>query len=117
MTLSRAWRRRALASCCRTTTDGSAMSGQASGAAKERSEQHADAEGDQQRGGRLLVDEARDLGSGRAGRLLGGCRGPLDMLARLHLGFLGGFADQPRHRSEEHTSDIQSLMRISYTVF
>src|SRR3546814_3690216 len=26
-------------------------------------------------------------------------------------------ADRPRHRSEEHTSELQSLMRISYAVF
>src|SRR3546814_16791030 len=98
MTLSRAWRRRALASCCRTTTDGSAMSGQASGAAKERTEQHADPEGDQQRGGRLLVDEVGELGSGRASRLLRAGCGPLDILARVPLRLLGGFAPQPRPR-------------------
>src|SRR3546814_10321343 len=27
------------------------------------------------------------------------------------------FALAPRHRSEEHTSELQSLMRISYAVF
>src|SRR3546814_10533316 len=28
-----------------------------------------------------------------------------------------GFAPAARHRSEEHTSELQSLMRISYAVF
>src|SRR3546814_8118134 len=28
-----------------------------------------------------------------------------------------GAAEQPTHRSEEHTSELQSLMRISYAVF
>src|SRR3546814_5393761 len=28
-----------------------------------------------------------------------------------------GDARQPEHRSEEHTSELQSLMRISYAVF
>src|SRR3546814_4084481 len=27
------------------------------------------------------------------------------------------FEEPPRHRSEEHTSELQSLMRISYAVF
>src|SRR3546814_3403868 len=31
-------------------------------------------------------------------------------MAAMHWGF-------PRHRSEEHTSELQSLMRISYAVF
>src|SRR3546814_2330879 len=31
--------------------------------------------------------------------------------------FLSGLADQIRARSEEHTSELQSLMRISYAVF
>src|SRR3546814_5167279 len=29
----------------------------------------------------------------------------------------GRFADRPEGRSEEHTSELQSLMRISYAVF
>src|SRR3546814_2482874 len=33
-------------------------------------------------------------------------------------GFVGQeFGGQPVHRSEEHTSELQSLMRISYAVF
>src|SRR3546814_8758107 len=31
--------------------------------------------------------------------------------------FPGAPGDLPRHRSEEHTSELQSLMRISYAVF
>src|SRR3546814_10476312 len=34
---------------------------------------------------------------------------------RLHLGIVEAFED--RRRSEEHTSELQSLMRISYAVF
>src|SRR3546814_3942398 len=38
-----------------------------------------------------------------------------------HLVRIGGRADRPlvriEHRSEEHTSELQSLMRISYAVF
>src|SRR3546814_5025134 len=30
---------------------------------------------------------------------------------------LGASIERPRHRSEEHTSELQSLMRISYAVF
>src|SRR3546814_6610595 len=33
-----------------------------------------------------------------------------------HFGAIGG-CDQRRGRSEEHTSELQSLMRISYAVF
>src|SRR3546814_8580779 len=36
--------------------------------------------------------------------------GPLDLIAR-------GIADIAQQRSEEHTSELQSLMRISYAVF
>src|SRR3546814_3404689 len=30
---------------------------------------------------------------------------------------VGFVIDEPQHRSEEHTSELQSLMRISYAVF
>src|SRR3546814_2792473 len=40
---------------------------------------------------------------------------PLGDGAPTHL--LPGSADQPLPRSEEHTSELQSLMRISYAVF
>src|SRR3546814_1933731 len=36
--------------------------------------------------------------------------------AQLSMLFLG-WANVPAHRSEEHTSELQSLMRISYAVF
>src|SRR3546814_2169376 len=32
-------------------------------------------------------------------------------------GFIGAAVGQREHRSEEHTSELQSLMRISYAVF
>src|SRR3546814_3423338 len=63
----------------------------------------------------LLLGERRDGG--------GACRelAPVD---RLHLALLGGldrhggdFGRKEQHRSEEHTSELQSLMRISYAVF
>src|SRR3546814_9134360 len=41
---------------------------------------------------------------------------PRDRLGR-HLGVPGLGLGQPRLRSEEHTSELQSLMRISYAVF
>src|SRR3546814_9640215 len=52
-----------------------------------------------------------------------GTRGSVDM-ALSHLAHAGdirrigrGLYDYPRQRSEEHTSELQSLMRISYAVF
>src|SRR3546814_4677454 len=36
---------------------------------------------------------------------------PVQQIHRLHLAYVG------RARSEEHTSELQSLMRISYAVF
>src|SRR3546814_2075601 len=53
---------------------------------------------------RRLRDAARDPGAGPAAVL--GRLDPDDPLRLL-----------PRHRSEEHTSELQSLMRISYAVF
>src|SRR3546814_2555950 len=38
-------------------------------------------------------------------------------LALVVLAFVQGDADRPVGRSEEHTSELQSLMRISYAVF
>src|SRR3546814_3365111 len=38
-------------------------------------------------------------------------------LARIAIGQRGGSAARLPHRSEEHTSELQSLMRISYAVF
>src|SRR3546814_4608484 len=44
---------------------------------------------------------------------------PLDELRAVHEGFLPKLmgADAALSRSEEHTSELQSLMRISYAVF
>src|SRR3546814_9663686 len=49
-------------------------------------------------------------------------RGPGEQRARLaaiHVGHIAGQEDdrRPGARSEEHTSELQSLMRISYAVF
>src|SRR3546814_5807835 len=56
----------------------------------------------QPRFGRGFIDEARRIGGGIARR-----RGRIGIVA----------AHRQRHRSEEHTSELQSLMRISYAVF
>src|SRR3546814_9442307 len=42
-------------------------------------------------------------------------KNPLAILALQRVSV--GMADACRHRSEEHTSELQSLMRISYAVF
>src|SRR3546814_3189680 len=57
-----------------------------------------------------------------AGLLIGGFDGDGDAAtdkAELKAGTERMFsvADHDRHRSEEHTSELQSLMRISYAVF
>src|SRR3546814_5433346 len=41
----------------------------------------------------------------------------VEVAARLILEFCGGAASAVTARSEEHTSELQSLMRISYAVF
>src|SRR3546814_7456009 len=47
-----------------------------------------------------------------------GLLGPEDHLLAARGGTLGGRPGGPSgHRSEEHTSELQSLMRISYAVF
>src|SRR3546814_8887877 len=53
-------------------------------------------------------DEISD--EGRVGKRFGKVRSPQIRLA-------DGLFDVVRHRSEEHTSELQSLMRISYAVF
>src|SRR3546814_10907127 len=53
-----------------------------------------------------LVAHADDGAAGAGG---GVCAG--------HPGAAGGLAPTPARRSEEHTSELQSLMRISYAVF
>src|SRR3546814_1304227 len=63
--------------------------------------------------GRLLVTEQRghlrlfDPASGQVGEIVG--------VPAVAYGGQGGFGDVVR--SEEHTSELQSLMRISYAVF
>src|SRR3546814_5303232 len=47
------------------------------------------------------------------GMFVGG--GVLPLVLRRHAGDVD--ARPPEHRSEEHTSELQSLMRISYAVF
>src|SRR3546814_1815359 len=46
----------------------------------------------------------------------GKSRNPAAMDIAHHVGS-PGFAKKGHHRSEEHTSELQSLMRISYAVF
>src|SRR3546814_1009778 len=41
----------------------------------------------------------------------------VDEAVRRRRGHRGGVAQYRQHRSEEHTSELQSLMRISYAVF
>src|SRR3546814_1807814 len=50
------------------------------------------------------------------GRLTQGLGGSIFMLEPRHAGSVVSAAD-PEERSEEHTSELQSLMRISYAVF
>src|SRR3546814_5549850 len=65
-------------------------------------------------GRREQADVGAERDEGRAGR---------DLVARIlgvageHAGRLAGAADALDARSEEHTSELQSLMRISYAVF
>src|SRR3546814_9137848 len=58
--------------------------------------------GQRHAGRRDTVERARGAGAGRCRR------------ARIRRGHAGG---HPYARSEEHTSELQSLMRISYAVF
>src|SRR3546814_7269667 len=66
--------------------------------------------------GKGLQDERNDgsIAPGEQGRVVAAVAGG----ARAHR--RGGgvrLAHDPAHRSEEHTSELQSLMRISYAVF
>src|SRR3546814_6111175 len=69
-----------------------------------------------------VVPRGRD-GKRRPGASAGGARDRPGRRCRSHLGQRrrGGRQRQPRRtahlRSEEHTSELQSLMRISYAVF
>src|SRR3546814_10524617 len=51
------------------------------------------------------------------GRLILGRAGRIDFGARFAIGHQAIEADTSGERSEEHTSELQSLMRISYAVF
>src|SRR3546814_9548642 len=68
------------------------------------------------RGIRSEIDKARQKARERLARA--GCRDEQRMLAALryreHLGLM---PPDPPARSEEHTSELQSLMRTSYAVF
>src|SRR3546814_7382607 len=44
-------------------------------------------------------------------------KAPQRVLAPMDLEFVPGLFEKRRGRSEEHTSELQSLMRISYAVF
>src|SRR3546814_2414198 len=65
----------------------------------------------------VLADEQRhaDHGAGFQRRRLAAAAGGVAAHARVGLGDLR--LDEVRRRSEEHTSELQSLMRISYAVF
>src|SRR3546814_1246543 len=52
----------------------------------------------------------------RSGRFMAHARGRLQCLASSSLGSVANMG-HGRARSEEHTSELQSLMRISYAVF
>src|SRR3546814_3929541 len=69
--------------------------------------------------GRGVADQRGD--AGEVGQGVAAHRLALDQVGRARIGELAVFApvdpDRPRERSEEHTSELQSLMRISYAVF
>src|SRR3546814_2572210 len=68
--------------------------------------------------GELLVDAVVGVGGGQDGdRDLGGLDGKSLQPARLHGEVQRIEVEGRRARSEEHTSEIQSLMRISNAVF
>src|SRR3546814_6258805 len=71
----------------------------------------------------ILCDEAHGMGFiGKNGRGVFeelGCEDDIDFVVGTFsksVGTVGGFCVS-NHRSEEHTSELQSLMRISYAVF
>src|SRR3546814_6070078 len=57
-----------------------------------------------------------ELGLTAATASLGTRRAQASLGSFAHHGALE-FGKRPQHRSEEHTSELQSLMRISYAVF
>src|SRR3546814_1839621 len=68
-------------------------------------------------GANEAIDQAREMLAGAGEQALRDAlaevRGPLDDA----MGALGPVLDALPERSEEHTSELQSLMRISYAVF
>src|SRR3546814_5776271 len=65
------------------------------------------------------VDRRRPDRAGRACVGVGGGPGAKPENGGERIGLIGGrlMIEPPPHRSEEHTSELQSLMRISYAVF
>src|SRR3546814_1461316 len=51
------------------------------------------------------------------GLVLAACSAVIGVAAGAVQGYFGGWTDLLFQRSEEHTSELQSLMRISYAVF
>src|SRR3546814_8578696 len=74
--------------------------------------EHVDLRGYVERGGRLVEDDERRPRAERHG----GHR-PLQLAARYLVRVALAEVVGVRQRSEEHTSELQSLMRISYAVF
>src|SRR3546814_3497171 len=73
--------------------------------------------------GHVVARRLSDRGSGRDGPLVGEALGEQQVLEDPASGTVAPAADHEpaiarcRLRSEEHTSELQSLMRISYAVF
>src|SRR3546814_7196653 len=64
------------------------------------------------------VEDGVDLDAGDRGTRDGAEERTTERVAeRVAEAGLEGLDDEPRARSEEHTSELQSLMRISYAVF
>src|SRR3546814_2936448 len=59
----------------------------------------------------------RVIAAGGGGRQHRGLRVGIARLRRIATGRRGGGVDRRQRRSEEHTSELQSLMRTSYAVF
>src|SRR3546814_1108320 len=68
------------------------------------------------RGARVLLLEAGDLAQGTSSKSTKLIHGGLRYLEHYEFGLVRE-ALKERERSEEHTSELQSLMRISYAVF
>src|SRR3546814_6275080 len=68
----------------------------------------------------LIVEFARELelqGKGIVEAALEACRLRLRPIVMTSIAFIAGTVPLVLSRSEEHTSELQSLMRISYAVF